>query len=61
MNDAKTGKKFAYADSLGIPYAAVVGEEEAASGNLTIKNMKTGEQVTVSGEDAGEYLLKLLS
>ncbi|MBQ2307086.1 MAG: histidine--tRNA ligase [Clostridia bacterium] len=44
LNEGKTGKKFGYADKLGIPYAAVIGEDERMSGTLSVKNMKTGEQ-----------------
>ena len=47
MNEGKMGKKFAYADKLGIPFAAVIGEEEMAGNMLTLKNMTTGEQFKV--------------
>ncbi|MBO7406908.1 MAG: histidine--tRNA ligase [Clostridia bacterium] len=48
LNEGKAGKKFGYADKLGIPYAVVIGEDERAAGTLSVKNMKTGEQ-TVYG------------
>ena len=38
--------KIGYADKLRIPYAAFIGEDEIASGKVTVKNMKTGEQRT---------------
>ena len=38
--------KIGYADKLGIPYAAFIGEDEIAAGKVTVKNMKTGEQTT---------------
>lgn len=38
--------KIGYADKLGIPFAAFIGEDEIAAGKVTLKNMTTGEQVT---------------
>jgi histidyl-tRNA synthetase len=43
----KLGKQFKYAASRGVPFVAVVGEEERARGEVGIKNMKTGEQRSV--------------
>ncbi len=53
MNEGKMGKKFGYADKLGIPYAAVIGEDEMAADVVTLKNMTTGEQFTV--KSVAEY------
>jgi len=39
-----------YADQKQIPYVVLAGENEMASGMLTVKNMKTGEQNTWSAE-----------
>ena len=36
--------KMKFANRSGIPYVALVGEDEAAAGKLTLKNMETGEQ-----------------
>ena len=44
--------KIGYADKLNIPYAVFLGEDEIASGNATVKNMKTGEQSTLPSTDA---------
>jgi histidyl-tRNA synthetase len=44
----KLKKQFAYADSLNIPYVIVIGEDEIKSKTVVCKNMKTGEQVTVT-------------
>ena len=41
---AKMKKQMNYANQRGIPYVAIVGEEEVRQGLLTIKNMLTGEQ-----------------
>lgn len=43
--------KIGYADKLRIPYAAFIGEDEIASGKVTVKNMKTGEQRTEALDD----------
>jgi histidyl-tRNA synthetase len=44
FNEGKMGKKFSYADKLGIPYVIVVGEDEINTGKFKLKNMTTGEQ-----------------
>ena len=44
----KLKKQMGYADSKGIPYVLLVGNEEAASGQLSLKNMESGEQVKVT-------------
>lgn len=40
-------QKMKYANKLGIPYVAIIGEDELSSRTVTIKNMMTGEQNTV--------------
>ena len=44
FDNKKLKAQFKYADKLKIPYVIVIGEDEINSGNLTIKNMETGEQ-----------------
>ena len=44
FDDKKIKSKFKYADKLQIPYAIIIGEDEIATGKLTLKNMQTGEQ-----------------
>jgi len=39
-----------YADQKQIPYVVLVGENEISSGSLTVKNMKSGEQSTLTIE-----------
>lgn len=51
LNEGKIGKMFGYADKLGIPFVAVAGEDEVNNGTLSLKNMQTGEQITVSVEE----------
>jgi histidyl-tRNA synthetase len=40
----KLGKQFKYASSRGVPFVAVVGEEERKAGRVAVKNMTSGEQ-----------------
>jgi histidyl-tRNA synthetase len=47
---AKMKKQLAYADANKIPYVALVGSEEIRSGMITVKNMISGEQQTMSVE-----------
>ena len=41
---AKMKKQMGYADSAGVEYVALVGENEIAAEKITLKNMTTGEQ-----------------
>jgi len=41
---AKMKKQMTYANNKGVSYVIMVGEDEMASGKLTVKNMKSGEQ-----------------
>lgn len=56
MENKKIKAKFKYADKLGIPYVAIIGEEEEKNGTVSLKNMETGEQEEVSVETAIEIL-----
>lgn len=40
-----------YANKLGAAYTVVIGEDEVASGELTLKNMETSEQTKVRREE----------
>lgn len=52
----KLKKQMSYADAKAIPYVLLVGEEEAASGMLSLKNMDSGEQVKLSQEELIKHL-----
>jgi len=47
-DNAKMGKQMGYADKRNIPFAVLAGESEMQGGTFTLKNMKSGEQETVS-------------
>lgn len=51
FENAKMKKKMKYADKWRIPYVIIIGEEERKTGLYSLKNMKTGEQKTLSLED----------
>lgn len=46
------GKNFAYADALGIPFVMVIGEDEVRDGSCSLKNLQTGEQKSMTLEEA---------
>lgn len=52
----KLGKQFKYASQINIPFVCVVGETEIAENNVTLKNMQTGEQETVSREEIAQKI-----
>ena len=60
---AKLGKQLQYADSPGVkaPVAAIIGEDEAKSGQITLKRLDSGEQVTEEQAAAIDRLRAWLS
>ena len=44
---AKLDKQFKYAENKGIPYAIIIGEQEAKDGKAQLKNLQTREQEEV--------------
>ncbi|MBR2048862.1 MAG: histidine--tRNA ligase [Oscillospiraceae bacterium] len=53
----KFKQKMAYANKLGVPFAVLLGEDEIAEGKCALKNMRTGQQVTVTAEEAAAQIL----
>ena len=51
LNDKKLKAKFKYADKLEIPYVIVIGEDEIKAGEITLKNMKTGEEQKLPNDE----------
>jgi len=49
----KLGKQFKYADQIKVPFVCILGESEIAENIVTLKNMKSGDQTTVSREAVG--------
>jgi histidyl-tRNA synthetase len=48
LDDAKMEKQLKYADKKQIPFAVIIGPDEAKNNAATVKNLKTREQKTVS-------------
>jgi histidyl-tRNA synthetase len=57
----KPGKQFKYAESIGVRIAALVGEDEAAAGSVTLKDLKHRSQVTVPRAEAAAETRRLLA
>jgi histidyl-tRNA synthetase len=53
--------KMSYCSKLGIPFAILLGEDEIAENKLSVKNFATGEQVTVSPEEAIDLIRRELA
>jgi len=56
----KIGKQFKYASARAIPFVAVIGDEERARGEVSIKDLRSGEQRTVKRENLAVTLRKSL-
>ncbi len=52
--------KLGYADKLGIPFVAFLGEDEIAAEKISLKNMKTGAQELLSLEAAADTVLAVM-
>ena len=50
--DRKFKQKLSYASKLGIPFAVIIGEDELASGEVSLKDMAAGGQTRCTPEDA---------
>jgi histidyl-tRNA synthetase len=57
---AKLGKQFKYADRVGISLAVIMGPDEMRNGQVSIKDLKTGEQRTALRSEAAEMLREML-
>jgi len=45
-----------YANKLGVLFIVLVGEDEIAQGKLSVKNMETGEQQSLSSDEAAKLI-----
>ncbi len=53
----KFKQKMVYANKIGVPYVVLLGEDEIAQGKCSVKDMRTGTQVTVTAEEAAQLIL----
>ena len=54
---AKMKKQITYANATSVPYFAMIGETELASGTVAVKDMRTGEQTTVATGELAKLLM----
>ena len=52
----KFKQKMSYCDKLGVPFAVLLGEDEIAAGKCSVKDMRTGQQVTVTAQEAATLI-----
>ena len=57
----KFKQKMSYADKLGVPFAVLLGEDEIAQGKCSVKNMRTGEQLVLTAEEAAAHIRAALA
>ena len=56
LNGKGMKQKMQYASRLGVPYVVILGEDEVKNNLVAFKNMNTGEQVSISYEEALKIL-----
>jgi len=56
LKGRRMGQAITYADSFGIPYAGIIGEDEIKEDSITIKNLKTREQKKIKINEVYKYL-----
>ena len=54
----KIGKQIKYADSRGIPFVALLGEDEIKAGTVTVKNLSAQTQATYDQSAAGAAIFE---
>ena len=55
-DSSKMKKQMSYANTLGVPYVALIGETEMQTGVITLKDMHTGEQTQLTPDQLIEKL-----
>ena len=61
FEDRKFKQKLGYADKAGIPFALIIGENEAALRVAAVKDLAAGTQETLSPEDAAAKISAALA
>ncbi len=57
----KLGKQFKYADRIGARIAMILGPDEIANGQVSIKDLSTREQTNIAREKAPDFVQKILA
>jgi histidyl-tRNA synthetase len=55
----KLSKQFKYGDRMGMTAAVVLGPDERAQGQVTVKDLRNAEQQTIAQDDLLDFLQKL--
>lgn len=50
-DEVKLKKQFDYAEKKGIPFLAIIGEDEVTNSKISLKNLSTGEQKVIDKQD----------
>jgi histidyl-tRNA synthetase len=56
----KLGKQFKYASSRNVPFVAIEGDDERASGTIAIKDLRSGEQTSIARAEAVGFVERQL-
>ena len=52
----KFKQKMTYADRLGVHFAVLLGEDELAQGKCSVKDMRTGQQLVLTAQEAADHI-----
>ena len=52
----KIGKQFKYASARNVPFVAILGDDERARGEVAMKDLRSGDQTSVSRADAASHV-----
>jgi len=52
----RLGRQFKYASSRNVPFVTILGDDERAQGNVSIKDLQSGDQASVPRGEAVTYL-----
>jgi len=55
--DKKFKAKMNYANKIEVPYVVLLGEDEISQNKVTVKDMLTGEQMTVTAREAADWII----
>jgi len=61
IDKGSVGNQIGKADKLGAKYVLIVGEKELADGNVTVRNMSTGEQKSFVADKVVDYIQRELA
>ena len=60
LKEEKLGKQFRLADRIGAKLALVLGPDELEAGNVSVKDLSSGEQKVISRTAITDHITKIL-